>query len=109
PARHELAGRLRDSRPLAYLGPPFHAAPAPAASRGKLEYHVVAGAHVVYGRADLDDLAGAFMPQRHRHRARPVAVDDGEVRVAQSGARDAHHQLDGTRRLEVHFFYGERL
>ena len=43
--------------------------------------------------AGLDDLAGRLVAEDHRHHARPRAVDDRQVGVAEAGGADADQQL----------------
>ena len=49
------------------------------------------------------------MAQHHGHRARPVARNHGQVRVAQAGRPDADQQLVGTWRVKFDFANLERL
>ncbi len=102
-AGHQFAGRLGYARPLADLRPPLDAAPAAAAGPRELKHHVVAGAHIVDGRSDLDDFAGPFVTQCHRHRARTIAVDHRQVRMTQPRTGDAHQQFNRLGRREIHF------
>ena len=62
---------------------------------------MIAGLHVMHARPDLDDLAGAFMAQHDRHRARPVAVDQGEVGMAEPAAAHLDQHLALAGRIEI--------
>ena len=62
---------------------------------------MVAHLHVMHARADLDDLARAFVAQHDRHRPRPVAVDQRQVGVAEPAAADLDQHLALARRIEI--------
>jgi hypothetical protein len=82
PAADEFADAVGGIAGLAQRRPPFAAGRAMAAGRHEDHDHAVAGFQVVYARTRLDDLARGLMAEHHRHRAGPVAIDDGEVRMA---------------------------
>ncbi|SAL85581.1 hypothetical protein AWB68_07732 [Caballeronia choica] len=44
------------------------------------------------------------MSERHRHRTGPVAVDDGEIRVAKTRRRDLDQHLIGSGRCKIDLF-----
>jgi hypothetical protein len=49
---------------------------APAASRQEEQHDPVAHGKIgIFAGADFQDRCRRFVPQRHRHRTRPVAVD----------------------------------
>ena len=62
---------------------------------------MVADLHVVHARAHFDDLAGAFVAQHDRHRARPVAVDQRQVGVAEATAAHLDQDFALARRIEI--------
>ena len=53
--------------------------------------------------ADLADAPGRLVTEQHRHGAGPVAVDDGQVGVADPGGLDPHQHLTraGAGQLEL--------
>ena len=108
-ARHEVTGRLCNACALTDLRPPLDTAPAAAAGRRELEHHVVPGADVVDGRADLDNLSGPFVTQSHRNRARTIAVYHRQVRVTQPRTGDANQQFNRLWRRESDFLDGQWL
>ena len=67
---------------LAQRRPPLRARQAMAAARDEHHHDVVALLEIVDARAELLDDAGGFVAERHRGRARPVAVDHREVGMA---------------------------
>jgi len=81
---------------------------AAAAARYEREHDVVPGPHVGDAGADGLDDPRRLVAERHRHRARPAAVDDREVGVTEAGGGDAHEQLALTRRLELELVEPER-
>jgi len=54
---------------------------------------VIAGLQVGHVLAQRLDDAGGLVAQGHRHRAGTVAVDDGQVAMAQAGGGDPHQHL----------------
>src|SRR4051794_37042594 len=48
------------------------------------------------GGPRMDDLAGGFVAEEHRHHAGAGAVDDGEVGVAEAGRADADEEFAGS-------------
>ncbi len=83
----------RDGGRLAKRRPPLGAGHAMAAGRREDENDVIARREASDMRADRLDHARRLMAQRHGHVARAVAVDDGQVRVAQAGSRHLDEQL----------------
>ena len=63
-------------------GRPSEQGPHLAAAWHEDQCDVVARLEPLGSFADLLDDAGRFVAERHRHRARAVAVDDGEVGMA---------------------------
>ena len=64
---------------------------------------MVAHLHVVHAGAHFDDLARAFVAQHDRHGARPVAVDQRQVGVAEAAAAHLDQDLALARRIEIDF------
>ena len=56
-----------------------------AATGHEHQRHGVAALQVGDAGADFLDDAGGLVAQRHGHRPRPVAIDDGQVGMAQAG------------------------
>src|SRR5690242_13325545 len=52
-------------------------------------------------RADLDDLSCAFVPNRHRQRTRPIAIDHGQIRMTQTSSTHAHEHFARPWRVEL--------
>jgi hypothetical protein len=55
----------------------------------------------VYTVAELFDDTGRFVTQRHRHRTRAIAVDDGQIRMTQPSRLDAHKDFAVTGRGQI--------
>ena len=62
---------------------------------------MVAHFHVVDAGAHFDDLAGALMAQHDRHGARPVAIDQRQVGMAETAAAHLDQDLALARRIEI--------
>ena len=81
------AARPRAACPAAFAAAPgSHSAGAPVAARpaapaggDEREHDVVADLRSRRPPADLDDLAGGLVAERHRHHARPRAVDHRQI------------------------------
>ena len=73
-----------------------------AAARHEHHDHVVARLQVGHAGPGLLDLARGLVAERHRNGARPVAVDDGKVGMAEPGGADADQHLALSRRIELH-------
>ena len=58
---------------------------------------------------DLLDDTGGLVAERHRHRARAVAVDDREIGMAQARGGDAHQHFTSSRRIEFDLGDAKRL
>ena len=74
-----------------------------AASREKGHHDPVPG---IYARDEFPaffDDGRRLMPQQHRQRPGPVAVDDREIGMAQASHLHAHEHLVGTGRVQVEF------
>ena len=108
-ARQQGARAVRRRPRLAQRRTPFRAGHAMAAARHEDHHHMIARGEVGHVLAQFLDDAGRLVPERHRHRPRPVAVDDGEVGVAQSGRHDPHQHLAPAGRIELDFLDRERL
>jgi hypothetical protein len=78
---------------------------------GGHEHHhdVVADREVVHVLTERLDHAGGLVSERHRHRPRPVAVDDGKIGVTQPGRADPHQHLAPTGRVQRQLRDRERL
>jgi hypothetical protein len=59
--------------------------------------------------AELFYYPSRFMSQRHRHRPRPVAVDDRQIGVTQAGRPDSDQYFARTGCCQFQFFNGQRL
>src|SRR6185369_15387469 len=71
-------------------------------------HHMIAGRQVMDIGPDRFHGAGRLMSNRHRHRTRPVAVDDGEIGMAEPGRANSNKDLVPPRRRELEFFDRER-
>jgi hypothetical protein len=100
-AAQQLAGGARRHRALADIGPSLEAAPAAAAAHVEGEADMIADLDVVHARAELDDLARAFVTQHDRRRPRPVAIDQRQIGVAEAGAAHLDQHLALAGRIEI--------
>ena len=89
--------------------PTFGARMAVAAARHEHQHDVIADSEVLHAVAELFDNACGLMAECHRHRARPVAVDHRQVRMAQPRSLDTHQNFARTRRRKVEFFNLQRV
>ena len=86
--REQRARAVRRRPRLAQRRPAFRARHAMAAGRHEHAYHVVAAGEVVHARPELLHHARRLVPERHRHRPWPVAVDHRQIGVTQPGRLD---------------------
>ena len=100
-AAQQLAPAVRRRAVRAHIGLARDARHAFAARRQEGQHDAVAGREQRVRVAGLHDGRHRLVPERHRQRARAVAVDHRQVGVAQSGGVDAHEQLAGARRIEI--------
>lgn len=100
-AGEQRAGAVGGSTWFAEGGAALGAGHAVAAARHEHHHHVVARLEVGHIGADFLHNARGFMAERHRHRARAVAVDDGEIGVAQASGGDADQHFGASRRIEI--------
>jgi hypothetical protein len=89
----QLAGAVGLLARLAAPRVAFDAGDALAAAWREHQCDMVAGLEVVHTRTEFLHHAGGLVPQHHRQRPRPVAVDRGQVGVAQAGRLDLHQHL----------------
>ncbi len=108
-AAQKLARGARRDRALADIGPALEAAPAAPATHIESEADMVALLDVMHARADLDDLAGSLVTQHDRHRARPIAIDQRKVGMAEAGAAHLDQHLAFARWIEVELDDMDRL
>ena len=80
------------------VGGAVRAGAAPGQER---HHHPLAGGQVVDAVPDPDNPARGLVSEQHRHRARPDAVDHGEVGVAESGRLDTDENLSLAGLLQV--------
>ncbi len=107
-AAQEFADGVVRRAGLAEGGPPLRAGSAMAATRHEHADDEVALLQVVNERADLLDNAGGLVAERHRQRPWPVAVDDGEIGMAQARRRNADQDLARSRSFQVDLLNPER-
>src|SRR5690606_31461330 len=88
--------------------PAFQAPSAAAAAGAELKDEVIARLDVANAGADFHDLASALMAADHRQRTRSVAVDDGEIGMAEAAAADLDEHFSRLRRIQLHFFDADR-
>jgi hypothetical protein len=82
---------------------------AVAAGRHEHHDHVVARHEVGHVLAHLLDHARGLVAERHRHRPRAVAVDDGQVGMAQPGGGDPHQHLAPAGPVQLDRRHAQRL
>ena len=92
-AREQRACAVRGRARLAQGRPALGAGAAMAAGRHEHADHMIAAGEVGDARPDLLDDAGRLVPERHRQRARPVAVDHRQVGMAQARGLDPDQHL----------------
>ena len=108
-ARQQRAGAVgRESR-LAERRPARGAGSAVAATRHERRDDVVATGEARHAFADLLDDARRLVPEDHRQRTRPVAVDHRQVGMAEPRCANAHQHFAGAWRVEFDFLERERL
>ena len=87
---------------------PGEARAAFAAGRRPREDHAIAGFEAGDVRAHGLDDAGALVPEHHRPRTHPLALDDVQVRAADADGVDAHERVARARPLEIDLPHDER-
>jgi hypothetical protein len=107
-AREQPAGAIRRRAGFAQGRPALRARRAVAAARHEHQHDVIADREIGHPVAELLHHAGRLVPERHRQRARPVAVDHREIGVAQARDLDAHEDLARPGRVEIEFLDPER-
>ena len=108
-ARKQRAGAVGRGTRFAQRRPSLAARHAVAAAGNEDERDMVADGEVGDAFAELHHLAGRLVADRHRHRARAVAVDHRQVGVAQTSGADAHEHLVAPRRRELDLLDHQRL
>ena len=81
---------------------------APTAGRNEREDDVIARRHAFDVGPDLLDDARGLVPEHHRQRPRPRAVDDREIGMADTRRLDPHQQLARLRLVELDLLDAER-
>ncbi len=95
-AAHQFPASVGGSGGIAQIALPGKALLALAAGRQEYQHHAVA-----HGKARLVRIAqckhrsGGLVPQRHRHRAWAVSVDDGEIGMADACRIDPQQDFAG--------------
>ena len=107
-ARQQRAGAIRRGAGFAQRRPAFGTRRAVAAARHEHHDDVVAALQVGDAVAERLDDSRRFVAERHRHRARPIAVDHRKIGVAQARGGDLHEHLAGTGRRELQRLDRER-
>jgi hypothetical protein len=74
-------------------GPPLTAVRAVAAAWHEDHDDVIAELNAGDTLAERLDYSRCFMTEHHGDRPRPVSIDDGQVRVAETGGGDAHQHF----------------
>ena len=101
PAAEQRAGAVGGGARLAQGGAALHARRAVAAARHEDQRNRVTALQVGdAGPAFFDD-ARRLVAEHHRHDARPVAVDDRKVGVAEAGGGDLHQHLARAGRIQL--------
>ena len=99
-----VGGTARDTRCETVGG----ACAAVAAARQERHDDALPDGHVGNRIPDPLDDPGRLVAEQHRHRPDPVAVDHGQIGVAEPRGLDADEQLGVTRRREVEVGDGDR-
>ena len=107
-AREQRAGAVRGESRLAERRTARVAGAAVSAARHERGDDVVARCEAGHAGADFLHDARGFVPERHRQRPRPVAVDHRQVGVAESRRADPHQHLAGPGRVEFQLLDDER-
>ena len=102
-AREQRPGAVGLGARLAERRAARGAGAAAAAARHEDEHHVIADGEVRHALAERLDDARRLVAERHRDGARPRAVDDREIGMAEPGRPDAHQNLAAAGRGEVEF------
>ena len=108
-AREQRAGAVRRRTRLAQRRPPGGARNAVAAARHEHQHDMIARHDRGDAGPDLAHDARCFMPQRHRHHPRPVAVDHRQIGMAEPRRLDLHQHFARARRIELDLADDERL
>lgn len=98
PAAEHLAAPVGGVAGLAKGRAAFGAGRAMPTGRHEHHDHPVTGFQVVDAGPGFDDLSCRLVPQHHRYRSRTVAVDDGEVGMAEARRPDPDQHLAMLRR-----------
>jgi hypothetical protein len=102
------AGGVGDGARFAQRRAAFQAGQAVAATGHEDQGHGIAALEVGDARSGFLDHAGGLVAQGHGHRPRAVAIDDGEVRMAQPGGGDFYQHLVGAGAGKAHGLDGDR-
>ena len=100
-AAEERAGAIGPRAGFAERRTSGGARAAAAAARHEDEHHMIADRKIANALAQRLDDPCRLMAERHRHWARPRAVDDGEVRMTETGGFDANQNLAAAGRREI--------
>ena len=109
-----LAGEQRASpigggTRLAQRGTAFRARQAVPAARNKDHDDMVADLEIVDSRSELFHDARGFVAEHHRSGPRAIAVDDGEIGMAQACGGNPDQHLPVTGIVELHLLDRQRL
>ena len=82
-------------------GRPSKQGDAMPATRHEDHHDMIADFQIVDAGPEFGDDAGRFVPQAPSGRPRPIAVDDRQIGMAQSGRGDLHQNLARPRWIEL--------
>src|SRR4030095_10143502 len=100
---------IRRCTRLAQRGPAFSARQAMSAARHKHHDDMVAHLEIMHARSKLLHDAGGLVTKHHGGRTRSIAVDDGEIGMAETCGADLHHHLTWAGIVEVELLDPQRL
>src|SRR2546429_5175049 len=107
-ARKQRTCTIRRGTRLAQRGPAFGARQTMSAARNKHHDDMVAHLEIIHAWSKLLHDAGGLVTKHHGGRTRSIAVDDGEIGMAQTRRADLHHHLTLPRIVEVELFDRQR-
>jgi hypothetical protein len=100
-ARKQRTCAIRRCTRLAQRGPAFSARQAMSAARHKHHDDMVAHLEIIHAWSKLLHDAGGLVTKHHGGRTRSIAVDDGEIGMAETCGADLHHHLTWAGIVEV--------
>jgi hypothetical protein len=101
-AAQQHASRIRLETRLTQRRPPMHARLTRSATRHESSNDVIADSQIIDLGTHLDNLTSTFVTDRHRHRSRPIAIDDRQIRMTQTRRTHAHQHFTRPRRIKIH-------